>query len=208
MAKKRSNQKSSPLLAARRKKRLKRADLAKQLHVDQALLKAFDEWNFQDLPETQEPVYVTLRRYARLLGVTPSELERELPSEHQSSPASMKTRRLFFISRLGYVTIVAAVVLAFLGFLGWRTLRANAVPELKVTYPESGAIVQESRIDITGMASEGAQVFVNGVTVPVETNGEFRGSVILQPGPNKVEVTAINRLARQKTVERTIIRQD
>lgn len=198
------------LIKARRTARLKRSDAAERLRLDAALLKAFDEWNFEsvDLRELNEPAYISLRRYARLLGVAPAGLERQLPAElRPKATARRHTRRFLFISRVGYLTVAGAVVLAFLGFLTWRTIRANAIPELTITSPEQNAIVEVSRINITGHTNEGAQVFINGQTVPVETNGEFSGSVILQSGPNRIEIRAINSFAREHTIERVVVRQ-
>ena len=200
--------KPSPFVAARRKKRLKRTELAQRLHIDVKVLKSFDEWSFEDLPELNEPLYVLLRRYARVLEISPSAWERQLPPEYQQNAKPFKSpRSLFFLSRAGYVTGVIIVVIAFMGFLGWRTIRANAIPELTVFSPEQNAIVEESRFEITGTTNEGAQVFINGVTVPVETDGTFTGSAILQTGPNTIEIRAINSFAREKTIERVVIRE-
>lgn len=195
------------LVKTRRKMRLKRVEAAQRLHVPQEIVKALDEWDFSQLEDTKEPVYVTLRKYASLVGMSGNALERQLPQELQAHHTTRAPRRLFFLSRASYIVIVSCIVAVFLGFLGWRTLRANAIPELTIEYPAQNAIVTDSRLEIRGNTNEGAQVFINGVTIPVETDGSFAGSVIIQEGPNVVEIRAINRFARENSTERVVIRE-
>ncbi|MDX1765343.1 MAG: helix-turn-helix domain-containing protein [Candidatus Saccharimonadales bacterium] len=198
---------TSDLLKARRKLKIKRQEAAERLNLPPELLKAFDDWSFEDLPELHEPLHVSLRRYARLLDVPSSGLVSKLPPEHQKSTTQFTKRKgLFFMSRAGYLVVLGLIVAVFLGFIGWRAIRANAIPELTIINPEPNAVLDISRVEINGRTSEGAQVFINGNSVPVETNGEFSGQVILAPGPNNVEVRAINSFARENIQNRTFIR--
>ena len=183
-------------------------EAADRLKVDQAVLKAIDDWSFENLPELGEPLYITLRRYSRILGLGPAKYESQLPQEHQQAATEFTKRKgIFFVSRAGYLAALGLIVAVFMGFIGWRTIRANAIPELVIYSPDAGAVLDLSQAQITGRTSEGAQVFINGNSVPVETNGEFTGKVILAPGPNTVEIRAINSFARENVQERVIVRR-
>ena len=63
---------------------------------------------------------------------------------------------------------------------------------LLVTEPEDQSIVSEAVVRLSGRTGPGAITSVNGVSVSVDELGLFSTTVTLDPGPNIIDVVAID----------------
>ncbi len=63
---------------------------------------------------------------------------------------------------------------------------------LKVTQPIDGATINSDSVVVKGQAGSGATVSVNDEVVTADDQGNFSVSVSLQPGPNAIDVVAID----------------
>ena len=63
---------------------------------------------------------------------------------------------------------------------------------LFVTEPEDQSIVSEGSIRLSGRTGPEAIASINGVSVPVDELGFFSTVLILEPGPNIIDVVATN----------------
>ena len=74
-----------------------------------------------------------------------------------------------------------------------RTVTSLALPFLLlVTEPENESIVSTSVLRLSGRTGPNAIVSINGRSVPVDRFGYFTGAVILDEGPNVIDVVATN----------------
>ncbi|MGD0338062.1 MAG: hypothetical protein ABSB78_04685 [Bacteroidota bacterium] len=86
--------------------------------------------------------------------------------------------------------------------------RTGSAPVLKVTSPVDGYITKDGAITVQGTVIDSSgtavTVTVNGVQVPLNTNGSFNGDVTLIEGTNRITITALNGLGQSSTVLRTV----
>ena len=74
-----------------------------------------------------------------------------------------------------------------------RTVTSLALPFLLlVTQPCNECIVSSSSLPISGRTGPNAIVSINGRSVPVDRFGYFSGTVLLEEGPNVIDVVATN----------------
>ena len=80
---------------------------------------------------------------------------------------------------------------------------ASGIP-LQVVWPPSDFDVEVGRIPVIGTTRPDAMVSVNGTSVTVNLEGVFRHEILLQDGPNVVEVTASDLMGNSQTVQRMV----
>ena len=80
---------------------------------------------------------------------------------------------------------------------------ATTTPEplfLVVTEPQADSVVNSSPISVAGSTTPDAVVSINGEAVEVDIDGAFSAQVILEEGPNSIEVVASNLQGEQGNV--------
>ena len=78
---------------------------------------------------------------------------------------------------------------------------------LRVTSPQDGAIVSAPQIQVNGVATPGEVVTVNDNIILVGSDGQFQTTVLLDQGPNLIEVIASNNAGAETSVELTVTYQ-
>jgi len=100
--------------------------------------------------------------------------------------------------------ILAALVLIFLGYLGFQYRKLNQPPGLSVDSPFNQLVVHERRVDILGKTDPDATVTVNGINVLVRGDGKFFDQIQLDSGVNKITIVATSRFGKTTTVVREV----
>ena len=70
---------------------------------------------------------------------------------------------------------------------------------LEVTAPEDQSVVTQRLLRVAGITGSGATARVNGRTVTVDQLGAFSTTVVLQPGPNVIDVVASSQDGQELT---------
>lgn len=83
----------------------------------------------------------------------------------------------------------------------------NGTISLQVLAPLDGTVVNASQIEVSGLASVGAVVTVNDNILIVGADGQFSTVILLDEGPNLIEVIASNELGSELSVELTVTYQ-
>ena len=96
--------------------------------------------------------------------------------------------------------ILIALVLIFLGYLGFQYRKLNQPAFLSIESPTNQLVVHERRVDILGRTDPDATVTVNGVNVLVRGDGKFFDQVQLDSGVNKITIIATSRFGKTTTV--------
>ena len=74
-----------------------------------------------------------------------------------------------------------------------RRVTALALPFLLlITEPESESVVSSPTLPLSGRTGPNAVVSINGRSVPVDQFGYFSASILLEEGPNFIDVVATN----------------
>lgn len=100
--------------------------------------------------------------------------------------------------------ILGVLVLIFLGYLGLQYRKINIPPHLTVDTPKNQLVSHERRTDILGTTDSDATVTVNGVSILVRSDGKFFDQVTLDPGVNKISITATSRFGKSTTIVREV----
>lgn len=100
--------------------------------------------------------------------------------------------------------ILAALVLIFLGYLGFQYRKLNQPAFLTIQSPANQFVTQERRVDILGKTDPDATVTVNGINVLVRGDGKFSDQVSLDSGVNKITVIATSRFGKTTTIVREV----
>ena len=100
--------------------------------------------------------------------------------------------------------LIGVLLVIFFIYLGGQYFRLNQVPPLTVNAPKDQAIVTEQHVVVEGKTDPDATVVINGVSAVVRDDGRFYDQVAVDPGVNKVTVTATSRFGKVTTVTREV----
>ncbi|MCF8259458.1 MAG: FecR family protein [Melioribacteraceae bacterium] len=76
---------------------------------------------------------------------------------------------------------------------------------LVVFTPEDGTIVTTNTIEIQGKSEQNAQISINGLNVQLDDKNEFKFNLELNSGLNEINIKAVNKSQREKTIIRKVI---
>lgn len=174
-------------------------------------LRAIETSDFTQLPND---VYSRgfVRQYAQYLGLSGTDLAKRYQEERggvgkvgrQVKPRAVELR-LGATSRWAASLIALAAIALIAGYLIWQFSSLTAAPKLLVSSPAKDGVVSASSIEIKGVTAPGADVFLNDVPLPSDVNGNFKTTLILQPGVNEVRVLAKNKLGKETRLTRNIL---
>lgn len=76
---------------------------------------------------------------------------------------------------------------------------------LQVISPLDEAVVNLPQAEVIGLAPPGAVVSVNDEIILVDVNGQFNATVVLEEGPNLIEIIASNASGEETSLLLTVI---
>lgn len=100
--------------------------------------------------------------------------------------------------------LVSILIVIFLTYLGRQYLRLGESPPLTLTSPIHQQIVESSRVVVEGKTDPDTTVMINGVTTIVRDDGRFYEQVAVEPGVNKISITATSRFGKVTTIVREV----
>lgn len=181
------------------------ASVAEQTGVPQRWLEIFESEQSQHLPPD---VYVrgfltTLAKFYR----TEAEVlfaqyrkEREV-LERLTGAEVVKSKQTRFsplvTPKIISLALAVLVVASLVSYIGYQLWTVNPAPALAITNPVAGSRVTGNSTEISGTTDPGIVVSINNVAVFVNSEGEFKAQVALQPGPQQVRVAATNKFGNR-----------
>ena len=99
------------------------------------------------------------------------------------------------------IIIVAALIIV--GYGAWRSLDYARGPAITIFQPVNGSTAASSTIDILGRAVRVNDLTVNGMSVSLDEQGDFKETVIVFPGVNVITLAAKDQFGRavEKQIE-------
>jgi cytoskeletal protein RodZ len=200
---------------------LKQARIAKKKSLDQvsletkipqATLTLLEADDFGRLPAAPH-VKGFIRNYAQAIGLDPDKalaiFRRDLVAIQSGAIVPKGLSRPLdnqddLPKRLAVMVVVGAVLVLFLGYLGWQLKGYLAPPELTVTQPQPAAILKGPTVEVKGWVSADSSVWVNETLAEVLPNGQFKASISLLPGENTLQVRAENRRGKETIEDLTV----
>jgi len=100
--------------------------------------------------------------------------------------------------------LVSILLIIFLFYLGNQYFRIGKAPPLTVTSPTDQQIVTSSRVVVEGKSDADATVTINGISTIVRDDGRFYEQVAVEPGVNKITISATSRFGKTSTEVRGV----
>lgn len=194
------------LLSVRTDLGFSREDVVRKTGIALKLLVALEMGDFQSLPE---PVYVVgfIKKVSALYEIPcqplVSQFYREsLIAEHEEG-SSISSSWKTLAQRLTPFrwTLLASFAggALFIGVCVWQVFAIGKVPAVSVITPKANERIQGSLITVSGLATPGSEVALNGQTVFAGSDGKFSSSISFFSGAQTVTVTAKSRFGKVAT---------
>ncbi|MBI5019598.1 helix-turn-helix domain-containing protein [Candidatus Gottesmanbacteria bacterium] len=203
----------SMLQEARLKKGVTPQGVEQAIKIREKYILAIEEDNFGALPS---PSYAKgfVRNYAEYLGlptdavmaffrrqmtdVTRASLLPKGVSDPLNAPFVHLTPGRFMGLLVGLLFTV------FMLYLGAQYFKIGKAPPLTLTSPVNQQIVESSRVVVEGKTQPDTTVMINGISTIVRDDGRFYEQVAVEPGVNKITVTATSRFGKVTTLTREV----
>lgn len=201
------------LKKARLEKKFTFEDIEKATKIRKKFLMALEENAWDKLPSLP---YIKgfIRNYSVFLGLKPDEMVaifRRHFTEFEKTgllPSGLTHPLdepvLRFTPQIGLIGITIAFVLLFFGYLFFQFKSYTNPPDLMVTKPKEGEIVNSSKVEIAGKTATDAVIAVNSQKIALSANGEFNTTLLLSPGVNSIIIESTSKYGKKKTITRTI----
>lgn len=201
------------LQEARLKKGVTPQGVEQAIKIREKYILAIEEDNFGALPS---PSYAKgfVRNYAEFLGlptdavmaffrrqmtdVTRASLLPKGVSDPLNAPFVHLTPGRFMGLLVGLLFTV------FMLYLGAQYFKIGKAPPLTLTSPVNQQIVESSRVVVEGKTQPDTTVMINGISTIVRDDGRFYEQVAVEPGVNKITVTATSRFGKVTTLTREV----
>lgn len=201
------------LKKARTEKGLELETIESQLRIRKKFLSALEENSWENLPSLP---YIKgfLRNYSLFLGLKPEEMvaifrrqfgERQkgkLIPEGLAHP--LNEPLLKFTPQTAVFGIIAIFLLFFLGYLILQFRSYTSPPNLVITQPAEGMVLNANKIQIEGKTDSDAVVSVNNQKIALDKDGQFKTSISLLPGVNTITIESTSKYGKKRTLTRTV----
>lgn len=103
--------------------------------------------------------------------------------------------------------LVAALIMAFLGYLGWEIKNIFRAPVLELAFLDSQMITSDEKLKIIGQTEPEVNLTINNQTILPDTEGNFIEEVDLNKGLNTFTIAAKKEHSKEKAITISILRQ-
>lgn len=103
------------------------------------------------------------------------------------------------------VLILFVFIGGIIGIVNWQNSKKVPQVGMSVNLPEGEVQSAEKEVIVSGKASKGDKVYVNGEEVKVEKDETFTKTVSLNDGSNKITIKQERNGKEVQTVERTVV---
>ncbi len=203
----------SMLQEARTIKGLTPLDVERVIKIREKYIIAIEADDFSSLPS---PSYAKgfVRNYAEYLGLPTDAMmaffRRQMTDVSKTSLlpkgiAEPLRPSWFHLTPGRFVGLLVSVLLIiFFLYLGRQYFRIGKAPPLTLSSPTHQQIVSSSRVVVEGKSDRDATVTINGISTIVRDDGRFYEQIAVEPGVNKITITAASRFGKTTTVVREV----
>jgi transcriptional regulator with XRE-family HTH domain len=192
------------------------AELAEKTKIHKKYLQAFEENDYQTLPE---PIYTRnfLKTYVRALGGDVDYILQQYEEEcstcdylkHARLPRK-KTKPIQFLIANKYLrfAILGVFALLIVSYLGVQVHHIITPPDILVLSPPDGMVTEQAILTVNGKVDDGVIIKVNNEEVLLSKDGTFETEIALEKGLNVITVEGQKRYSRTtKTYRRVVLEQ-
>lgn len=96
------------------------------------------------------------------------------------------------------------LLLLLLGYGFWQARFYLRGPQIYLDFPEEGAVLATSILELKGRAFEISRLTLNGYPIYINETGEFKEGRVLSPGLNIIQLEGTDRFGHTKTIQRMV----
>jgi cytoskeletal protein RodZ len=196
------------LTAARKARQLSVAEVAKITKIEHKYIEALERNDFSALPAATFTKGF-IRNYAQVVGKSPDEMiavyrrdyAHNVPSPKTSLVKPNKSARTW-LSQIGWgnLGIIAVGLSVFLLYLGFQYRALIIPPPLEIVQPTWQAVLT-SPVMVEGKTSPDSLITINSsLELRPDSAGVFSTTLNLSPGEHEIQVRAVNRFNREKSI--------
>jgi cytoskeletal protein RodZ len=197
------------LKEARESANLSLEDIEKKTKIRKRIILALEEGRWDELPHS---TYVKglIKNYGQVLKLSPSSLlalyrreyagaEPQAQSTFLNLPFKFHPTPILTVTFFGILTF-----LAVLGYIAFQYFSLVSSPYLSIDSPKDFTQVSQKQIEIAGKTDSDATLSINNENVSLDEQGRFKEQITLKEGLNEIEIKAVSKLGRQKTIKKTV----
>lgn len=200
------------LKTARRRKGLKRLQIARQTKISGKYIKALEANAFTKLPEAAF-VKGFIRNYCQAVGLDPDQalavFRRDYDQDIRGQviprdlAATPMKRSWLWTPRTTVIGIASLVTILLLTYFTYQYRLLTDAPPLEVVSPKEEERVN-STLTVSGKTDPQGTLTINNQQVLVNDDGTFSQPLVLPSGTRTITVQATNRSGKSRTVQRTV----
>lgn len=99
------------------------------------------------------------------------------------------------------IAILAIIVAVIAGYAAYRSLPYAEGPDIQIYQPLNGSTVASSTVAIIGKASRTNSLSLNGAALQVDELGNFKETIIVFPGLNRITILGSDQFGRKVTYD-------
>lgn len=203
------------LKKVREKRRLSLFEVEEATKIRAKYIHAIERGDYEALPTGAYPRGFVFS-YASYLGMPESQVLVDWQKECRLVPLEPKIRtersvtlsRFVITPRLILTTTAICAGFLIVTYLLYQVGHVTSGPELVVEQPAREALVSDDHLQVSGYATRGTAVSINGQVVQLDGQGRFEEQVHVEPGLNSVEVSAKDSAGKQSTSVRLVERRE
>lgn len=185
-------------------------EVEKETKIRQKYLKAIEENNYLQIPESTT-VKGFIRNYAQFLDLSINNVlavfRRDFCENEKGQiiprglvkPLDNKTFSFYWTPKLTAITGVTLLLTGFIFFFFRQYLNFFSAPPLQVTSPAEGQTFKE-KVLVSGKTDKDATIKIDGNLINLSDNGSFKEEIVLPRGENVVTIESSNRQLKKRTV--------
>lgn len=187
-------------------------EVSKATKIRQSFLSAIENGEYKKLPSSTY-VHGFVKNYARFLGLPEYEILALFKRGYDEKtllkvlPDGLPRTDDFSISKFKFTQTSRVILLIFFVLLVYIIFQYRSAifdPSLSVSAPSENSIVSSQEIVVTGNTDANATVYVNSELAVLDKDGNFKKTISVFPGREKIIIKSINSFKRTTTVERDI----
>ena len=206
------NNTAGQILKKRRQKlKLSLTDVELATKIRGKFLTVLESGDYDSLPND---IYSRgfVNHYASYLGLDARELTKQYLQERgglghalTKAPQMEKQRRMVVTVRLAIIAGGVLAVGALILYLSYQLSSLAAPPRLALNTPTNNQVVTSPTIIAKGSTTPGSDVLVDDISVPTDSNGNFKTTIVLQNGVNTITVSSTSKLNKVTNLTRNVL---
>jgi cytoskeletal protein RodZ len=200
------------LREARLARKLDIAEVAKITRIRPRFLELLESDDFSQLPNGIVAKGF-IKNYGQFLGLNPNYLlavfRRDFVENRQGQivPRGMiepVTKSSIWSPKSTVIAVVVFLFTVFLGYLAYQYALLVGPPFLTVNSPQDNITTSQTTVEVYGKTDPEATISVNEKLVALDKGGQFSVRLELNPGLNKIVVTATNKSGKNTVIDRRV----